>query len=203
MILHRKSIYKILGAFALAFLLVFSSVSSVSARSFSGGGHSYGGTTRSYGGSTRSYGGSTRSFNTYRTPSTTTRKTTPSTTYKAPTAKSSSSAKTYSSPKTYHVNRNNSSSNNYYQPRRQSIGSEFGHSIVRGAGWSIGSHMGDSIWHQTFGFGGNQYYDNNGHVQYAKPGYTGWFGLLFMIVFIGLVIWLLRRFVLNRNRHIY
>ena len=81
----------------------------------------------------------------------------------------------------------------------------FGHSIVRGAGWSIGSNMGNSIWHQTFGFGGNQYYDDYGHVQYARPGFGGWFVLLFFILAIALIIILIRKVLNNsgNDRHHY
>lgn len=187
----RKFTIKSILISLMTVALMLTAMTPVSARGFSGG-HSSGGHS-TYHSPSRSTGGTTNTFRSYR--STTPRSSTPSRSYH------------YSSPsttnKTYRVNRNQNSSRNYTQPHRQSIRSEFGHSIVRGAGWSIGSHMGDSIWHQTFGFGGNRYYDDSGRVQYARAGYSGWFGLLFMIIFVGVVIWLLRRFVLNRNRHIY
>lgn len=87
----------------------------------------------------------------------------------------------YHMPNSYHVNHYNTSPHS-------SIASEFGHSIVRGAGWSIGSNMGNSIWHQTFGFGGNRYIDNYGHVQYARPGHSGWVLIVIILVIIAIVI---------------
>lgn len=92
----------------------------------------------------------------------------------------------YHAPKSYHVNRYPSS--HYNTHRRSSIGSEFGHSIVRGAGWSIGANMGNSIWHQTFGFGGDRYIDDNGQVRYAKPGHSGWVLIVIILAIIAIVI---------------
>ena len=86
----------------------------------------------------------------------------------------------------YHVNHYPSS--HYSTHQHSSIASEFGHSIVRGAGWSIGSNMGNSIWHRTFGFGGNRYIGNYGRVQYARPGHSGWVLLVIILVIIAIVI---------------
>lgn len=212
--ISKSKIFIVLASFLM--VLGLSAGQSASARGFSGG-HSFGGThsvTHSYGG-THSYGTThaspSRSFHTYRST------TKPASTYHAP-AKSYSSTTRKTTPssganstKTYRVNRNNSTShntynsyNNYGNNRREGLGTMFGHSIVRGAGWSIGSNMGNSIWHQTFGFGGNQYYDDYGQVQYARRGFGGWFVLLFFILVIALIIYLIRR-VQNGNsdRHHY
>ena len=145
----------------------------VSARGFSGGHTSFHSTyhatpTRSYHG-TSSYHAPSRS-----------------------TTRSYHTTRSYRAPKSYHVNRYPSSqySTHRYDTHRRSsgIGSEFGHSIIRGAGWSIGANMGNSIWHQTFGFGGDRYVDDNGHVQYAKPGHSGWVLIMIILAIIAIVI---------------
>mgnify|MGYP004705927227 CR=1 FL=1 len=208
--MNKSKIFIVLSSLLMVFGLTAGQTAS--ARGFSGG-HSFGGThsvTHSYGGTHTT--SPTRSFHTYRST------TKPATTYHAPSksyssvTRKSTPSSTTGSTKTYRVNRNNSASHNTYNSynsygnnRREGLGTMFGHSIVRGAGWSIGSNMGNSIWHQTFGFGGNQYYDNNGQVQYARAGFGGWFVLLFFITIIALIIFLIRK-VLNNSgtdRHHY
>jgi len=207
--ISKSKIFIVLASFLM--VLGLSAGQTADARGFSGG-HSFGGThsvTHSYGGTHTSPG---RSFHTYRST------TKPATSYHAP-AKSYSSTTRKTTPssgansnKTYRVNRNNSTShntynsyNNYGNNRREGLGTMFGHSIVRGAGWSIGSNMGNSIWHQTFGFGGNQYYDDYGQAQYARRGFGGWFALLFFILVIALIIILIRKVLNNsgNDRHHY
>ena len=146
----------------------------VSARGFSGGHTSFHSTYHAT--PTRSYHAPSRSYHTtrYRVPNS----------YHAPSTSYHTSR--YRTPKSYHVNRYPSS--HYNTNRHSSIASEFGHSIVRGAGWSIGSNMGNSIWHQTFGFGGDRYIDNNGQVQYAKPGHSGWVLIVIILAIIAIVI---------------
>ena len=204
--INKSKIFIILASLMMVLGVGLAGGESVSARGFSGG-HSFGGThsvTRSYGGTHTS---PSRSFHTYRST------TKPSTTYRSPSnshssvIRKSTPSSTTGSTKTYRVNRNNSVSHNTYNSynnRREGLGTMFGHSIVRGAGWSIGSNMGNSIWHQTFGFGGNQYYDDNGQVQYARRGFGGWFVLLFFIAIIALVIFLIRRVQTSgSDRHHY
>lgn len=103
----------------------------------------------------------------------------------------------YHTPNSYHMpdsDHVNSYPSSQYNTRRHSgIASEFGHSIVRGAGWSIGSHMGDSVWHRAFGFGGDRYIDNYGQVQYERPGHGGW--VLIILAIVAIVI------VIRRNNH--
>lgn len=192
-------------ALAVFFTLPFSSAS---ARGFSGGHVSH------FSGSTHT----TRSFNSYHAPSTTYKAPTktyksPSSTYKAPTKSyNSNSNKSSSTTKTYRVNRNNSgtthntyntyNSSNYNNRRSGGLGTMFGHSIIRGAGWSIGSNMGNSIWHQSFGFGGNQYYDNQGRVQYSQPGYGGFFLILFLIILVIAIIFVVSK-LKNKSKNSY
>ena len=146
----------------------------VSARGFSGGHTSFHSTYHAT--PTRSYHAPSRSYHTtrYHVPNS----------YHAPSTSYHTSR--YRTPKSYHVNRYPSS--HYNTNRHSSIASEFGHSIVRGAGWSIGANMGNSIWHQTFGFGGDRYVDDNGHVQYAKPGHSGWVLIVIILAIIAVVI---------------
>ena len=68
--------------------------------------------------------------------------------------------------------------------------SGFGRSIVHGAGWTIGSNMGNSLWHSLFGFGGNRYIGSNGQVQYQQGGHSGWV-LIITIIIIGVVIYII------------
>lgn len=105
--------------------------------------------------------------------------------------------------KTYRLNRSSnrqykSVSHNYQTNRRQSsgLGTMFGHSIVRGAGWSIGSHMGNSLWHTLFGVGGNSYY-SNGQEYSQQPGYSG---LIIVVILIIIAIFVIK-FIRNRRYH--
>lgn len=202
----KQSTFKLLLIALMAVFMLAGSTQSVSARGFGGGGHSSGGHSSGHSSGGRSGGFTsnhsvTRPSGNYRSPAT-------------PTKPSTSSGA--SSTRSYHVTRNPSTNrqssttthntyNNYNGNRggyqREGLGTMFGHSIVRGAGWSIGSHMGDSIWHQTFGFGGNQYYDNQGRIQTARPGFSGWFVLLFIILAIALTVYIVRR--VRNNSHTY
>lgn len=113
-------------------------------------------------------------------------------------------SRSYHMPNSYHVNRyhvNRYPSSQYNTRRHSGIASEFGHSIVRGTGWSIGSHMGDSIWHRTFGFGGDRYIDNYGQVQYARPGHSGWVMIVIILVIVAIVIAIRR--TNHRDNHQY
>ena len=74
--------------------------------------------------------------------------------------------------------------------------SGFGRSIVHGAGWSIGSNMGNSLWHTMFGFGGNQYVGVNGQTQYQSGGHSGWI----IIIIIAVIAFILFRFYRNRRK---
>lgn len=74
--------------------------------------------------------------------------------------------------------------------------SGFGHAIVNGAGWSIGSNMGNSLWHTMFGFGGNQYIGANGQTQYQSGGHSGWI----VIIIIAIIAFIIVRFYRNRQK---
>lgn len=74
--------------------------------------------------------------------------------------------------------------------------SGFGRAVVNGAGWSIGSNMGNSLWHTMFGFGGNQYIGANGQTQYQSGGYSGWI----VLIIIGVIAFILFRFYRNRQK---
>lgn len=192
----------------MAAFLMLSPMSSVSARGFSGGHTTYGGSHSTYhysgGTSTRSNHSTFKSY--HSSPSTKSPKT-----YKTKPA-TSSSHKTYStrnaqssSHKNYTVKRSTNSNrttvnNHYYGSNNRSYSSEFGHSMIRGAGFAVGANMGNSFWHQTFGFGGDRYYGSNNQVMYAHPGYGGWIILLPILIIIGIIIFIKIR---NRNDHHY
>lgn len=73
--------------------------------------------------------------------------------------------------------------------------SGFGRAIVHGAGWSIGSNMGNSLWHTLFGFGGNQYIGANGQTQYQSGGHSGW-----IIIIIAVIAFIIFRIYRNRRK---
>ena len=77
--------------------------------------------------------------------------------------------------------------------------SGFGRTIVQGAGWSIGSNMGNSLWHTLFGFGGNQYIGANGQTQYQSGGHSGWIFII-SIVLIAVIAYSLFRYYRNRRK---
>lgn len=74
--------------------------------------------------------------------------------------------------------------------------SGFGRAVVNGAGWSIGSNMGNSLWHTMFGFGGNQYIGPNGQTQYQSGGHSGWI----VIIIIAIIAFVLIRVYRNRQK---
>ena len=77
--------------------------------------------------------------------------------------------------------------------------SGFGRAIVHGAGWSIGSNMGNSLWHTMFGFGGNQYIGANGQTHYQSGGHSGWIFII-SIVLIAVIAYSLFRYYRNRRK---
>lgn len=146
---------------------------------------------RSFGGHSTFHTSPTRSYHTstYRTPSY----------HKSYHSYHSSNNK----PKTYTTNRNHNTTVNqyhtkYYGNNSYHRNSGFGHSVANGfgmgLGWSLGSNVGNSVWHHAFGYGSNQYYDNYGHVQYGHRGYAGW---IIIIIIVILVVYFIRR----RNRN--
>lgn len=208
--IQKNKIQFVLLTIMAAFLML-SPISTVSARGFSGGhstGHSsYSGGHTTYGGGHSTYhysgGTSTRSnpstFKSYHSSSSTT---SPKTYKTKPDT--SNSRKNYTVRRSTNSNRTNSNrttvNNHYYGSNNRSYSSEFGHSIVRGAGFAVGANMGNSFWHQTFGFGGDRYYGSNNQVMYAHPGYGGWIILLPILIIIGIIIFIKIR---NRNNHHY
>lgn len=74
--------------------------------------------------------------------------------------------------------------------------SGFGRAVVNGAGWSIGSNMGNSLWHTMFGFGGNQYIGANGQTQYQSGGHSGWI----ILIIIALIAFIIYRYYRNRQK---
>ena len=84
----------------------------------------------------------------------------------------------------------------YHPSKAPGLFSGFGRSIVHGAGWSIGSNMGNSLWHTMFGFGGNQYVGVNGQTQYQSGGHSGWI----IIIIIAVIAVILFRFYRNRQK---
>ena len=74
--------------------------------------------------------------------------------------------------------------------------SGFGRAIVHGAGWSIGSNMGNSLWHTMFGFGGNQYIGTNGQTHYQSGGQSGWI----IIIIIAVIAFIIFRIYRNRRK---
>lgn len=165
----------------------------VSARGFSGG-HSSGGFHSSRGGGGRSFrspsrGGfhstpkapKSRSNNGFHKSPVTPAPKPPTSTPKSPDTKSKK-----------YVYRGGSNNN-----KRQGIGSEFGHSIVRGAGWSIGSNMGNSLWHTMFGFGNSNYVDHNGQTQQQSRGFFGWIILIILAV---IAFFIIKKILKNKNK---
>ena len=78
--------------------------------------------------------------------------------------------------------------------------SGFGRAIVHGAGWSIGSNMGNSLWHTLFGFGDNQYIGANGQTQYQSGGYSGWMFILGIILIIEIAFIILIFIIKIKNK---
>ena len=87
----------------------------------------------------------------------------------------------------------------YHPSKAPGLFSGFGRSIVHGAGWSIGSNMGNSLWHTMFGFGGNQYIGANGQTYYQSGGHSGWIFII-SIVLIAVIAFILFRFYRNRRK---
>lgn len=115
----------------------------------------------------------------------------------------------------HRLNRSNNSnnSNNYNNQRQYNQGSyqnrksgflqsDFGRSLTRGvgygAGWSIGSHMGNSLWHTMFGWGDNSYVGQNGQIMQQQPGYSGLFILAILIVIIVVIVLAMKKYRSNR-----
>lgn len=88
------------------------------------------------------------------------------------------------------------STNPNHPSKAPGLFSGFGRAIVQGAGWSIGSNMGNSLWHTMFGFGGNQYIGANGQTQYQSGGHSGWI----IIIIIAVIAFVLFRFYRNRQK---
>ena len=88
------------------------------------------------------------------------------------------------------------STNPNHPSKAPGLFSGFGRAIVQGAGWSIGSTMGNSLWHTMFGFGGNQYVGANGQTQYQSGGHSGWI----IIIIIAVIAFILFRFYRNRQK---
>lgn len=166
----------------IAIVIIFTAIMMVSpnqasARSF-GGGHSFHSSPH-FGGGTHIGGGGGHSFHTPHV--------------KAP---SLGGGKSFHTPKTTpRFNRPSTNYNNSHQ--KQGLFSGFGRSIVHGAGWSIGSNMGNSLWHTMFGFGGNQYIGPNGQTQYQQGGHSGWI----MLIVIAIIIFVVYRIYRNRKNH--
>ena len=88
------------------------------------------------------------------------------------------------------------STNPNHPSKAPGLFSGFGRAIVHGAGWSIGSNMGNSLWHTMFGFGGNQYVGANGQTQYQSGGHSGWI----IIIIIAVIAFVLFRYYRNRQK---
>lgn len=88
------------------------------------------------------------------------------------------------------------STNPNHPSKAPGLFSGFGRAIVHGAGWSIGSNMGNSLWHTMFGFGGNQYVGANGQTQYQSGGHSGWI----IIIIIAVIAFILFRYYRNRQK---
>ena len=129
--------------------------------------------------------------------------------YHAPKAKSpSTDSPSTSGGKSYHAPKANKgrvyksprvaapSTDPNHPSKAPGLFSGFGRSIVHGAGWSIGSNMGNSLWHTMFGFGGNQYVGVNGQTQYQSGGHSGWI----IIIIIAVIAFILFRFYRNRRK---
>lgn len=184
----------------IAIVIIFTAIMMVSpnqasARSF-GGGHSFHSSPH-LGGGTHIGGGGGHSFHTphVKAPSLGGGKSFHRNTPKY-TAPKSNGGKSFHTPKTTpRFNRPSTNYNNSHQ--KQGLFSGFGRSIVHGAGWSIGSNMGNSLWHTMFGFGGNQYIGPNGQTQYQQGGHSGWI----MLIVIAIIIFVVYRIYRNRKNH--
>lgn len=194
---HLKSFVTIVMLLSAIFLFA---PTTAQARSFGGG--------RSFHTSPRTGGG--RSFHT------TPRVKSPSTgrgkSYHAPKAKSpSTDSPSTSGGKSYHAPKANKgrvyksprvaapSTDPNHPSKAPGLFSGFGRTIVQGAGWSIGSNMGNSLWHTLFGFGGNQYIGANGQTQYQSGGHSGWIFII-SIVLIAVIAFVLFRYYRNRRK---
>lgn len=194
---HLKSFVTIVMLLSAIFLFA---PTTAQARSFGGG--------RSFHTSPRTGGG--RSFHT------TPRVKSPSTgrgkSYHAPKAKSpSTDSPSTSGGKSYHAPKSNKgriyksprvaapSTDPNHPSKAPGLFSGFGRAIVHGAGWSIGSNMGNSLWHTMFGFGGNQYIGANGQTHYQSGGHSGWIFII-SIVLIAVIAFSLFRYYRNRRK---
>ena len=193
---HLKSFVTIVMLLSAIFLFA---PTTAQARSFGGG--------RSFHTSPRTGGG--RSFHT------TPRVKSPSVgggkSYHAPKAKSpSTDSPSTSGGKSYHAPSNKGrvyksprvaapSTDPNHPSKAPGLFSGFGRTIVHGAGWSIGSNMGNSLWHTMFGFGGNQYIGANGQTHYQSGGHSGWIFII-SIVLIAVIAFSLFRYYRNRRK---
>ena len=193
---HLKSFVTIVMLLSAIFLFA---PTTAQARSFGGG--------RSFHTSPRTGGG--RSFHT------TPRVKSPSPgggkSYHAPKAKSpSTDSPSTSGGKSYHAPSNKGrvyksprvaapSTDPNHPSKAPGLFSGFGRAIVHGAGWSIGSNMGNSLWHTMFGFGGNQYIGANGQTHYQSGGHSGWIFII-SIVLIAVIAFVLFRYYRNRRK---
>lgn len=121
--------------------------------------------------------------------------------YHTPKSPSISGGKSYHAPsnkgRIYKSPRSAAPSTNPNRPSKApGLFSGFGRAAVNGAGWSIGSNMGNSLWHTMFGFGGNQYIGANGQTQYQSGGHSGWI----IIIIIAIIAFILFRFYRNRQK---
>lgn len=132
--------------------------------------------------------------------------------YHAPKAKSpSTDSPSTSGGKSYHAPKSNKgrvyksprvaapSTDPNHPSKAPGLFSGFGRAIVHGAGWSIGSNMGNSLWHTMFGFGGNQYIGANGQTHYQSGGHSGWIFII-SILLIAVIAFILFRFYRNRRK---
>lgn len=132
--------------------------------------------------------------------------------YHAPKAKSpSTDSPSTSGGKSYHAPKANKgrvyksprvaapSTDPNHPSKAPGLFSGFGRAIVQGAGWSIGSNMGNSLWHTMFGFGGNQYIGANGQTHYQSGGHSGWIFII-SILLIAVIAFILFRFYRNRRK---
>ena len=131
--------------------------------------------------------------------------------YHAPKAKSpSTDSPSTSGGKSYHAPKSNKgrvyksprvaapSTDPNHPSKAPGLFSGFGRAIVHGAGWSIGSNMGNSLWHTLFGFGGNQYIGANGQTHYQSGGHSGW--IIISIILIAIMAFILYISYLNSKK---